>query len=53
MSDAARGGGGSTMADNNYNDLHRSPHDLLAMRGSVEKVRLRNVEGLLMDFFGI
>jgi hypothetical protein len=49
MSDIQHQHRGGMMAD----DLLRSPHDLLAMRGSAEKVRLRNVEGLLMDFFGI
>jgi hypothetical protein len=31
----------------------RSPHDVLKASGSAEKVRLRNMEGLLQDFFGM
>jgi hypothetical protein len=34
-------------------DLQKSPHELLEASGSVEKVRMRNVKSLLLDFFGM
>ena len=32
---------------------HKSPHEILAASGSAEKVRVRNVQSLLNDFFGL
>lgn len=34
-------------------DVHKSPHEILAASGSAEKVRVRNVERLLKDFFAM
>ena len=34
-------------------ELHKSPHEILAASGSVEKVRKRNTQSLLRDFFGM
>lgn len=34
-------------------DFQKSPHEILAASGSVERVRTRNVKSLLFDFFGM
>ena len=31
----------------------RSPHEILAASGSMESVRIRNVQNMLKDFFGL
>lgn len=37
----------------NKSAVHKSPHQILAATGSEEKVRVRNAESFLMDFFGM